>query len=100
MGTPYYMSPEQCLGQPLDARSDVYSLGATFYEILAGQRPFTSDKVSAIINQHLYEEPPPFPAELNIPRRLSSAIAQAMSKDPKDRPKNATEMARQMQLMW
>jgi hypothetical protein len=100
LGTPYYMSPEQCLGQPLDARSDVYSLGATFYEILSGQRPFTSEKVSAVINQHLYEEPPPFPAELDIPRRLSSAIAQAMSKDPKDRPQTATELARQMQLMW
>jgi protein kinase-like protein len=99
VGTPFYMSPEQCVGQPLDFRSDVYSLGATFYEILSGERPFTSERVSGIINKHLYEEPPPFPPELEIPRRISSAIAKAMAKDPNDRPETATELARQMQLI-
>ena len=99
MGTPFYMSPEQCLGQPLDFRSDVYSLGASFYEILSGNRPFTSERVSGIINQHLYQEPPPFAPELGIPRRISNAIAQALAKDPHDRPQNATEFARQMQLL-
>jgi serine/threonine-protein kinase len=99
VGTPFYMSPEQCLGQPLDFRSDVYSLGATFYELLSGRRPFTSEKVSGIINKHLYEEAPPLPAELGIPRRLSTGIAQAMTKDPKDRPQTATELARLLQLI-
>ncbi len=99
VGTPFYMSPEQCLGQPLDFRSDVYSLGASFYEILSGNRPFTSERVSGIINQHLYQEPPPFAPELSIPRRISNAIARALAKDPKDRPQNATELAQQMQLM-
>lgn len=99
VGTPFYMSPEQCLGQPLDARSDVYSLGATFYEILSGERPFTSEKVSGIINKHLYEDPPPLPPELEIPRRISNGIEKAMAKDPKDRPQTAAELARQMQLV-
>ena len=99
VGTPFYMSPEQCLGQPLDFRSDVYSLAATFYELLSGHRPFTSEKVSGIINKHLYEEAPPLPAELGIPRRLSTGIAQAMAKDPKDRPQTATELARLLQLI-
>src|SRR5690349_15245479 len=84
VGTPFYMSPEQCLGEPLDARSDVYSLGATFYELLSGRRPFTSEKVSGIINKHLYEDAPPLPDELGIPRRLSTGIAQALAKDPGD----------------
>ena len=98
VGTPFYMSPEQCLGQPLDSRSDVYSLGATFYELLSGKRPFTSERVSGIMNKHLYEEPPPFPPELEIPRRISSGIAKAMAKNPDDRPQTAAELARVLQL--
>src|SRR3989442_50868 len=99
VGTPFYMSPEQCLGQALDARSDVYSLGAMFYEMLSGKRPFTSEKVSGIINKHLYEEPPPLPAGLAIPRRISAGIMQALAKDPRDRPQTATDLARQLQLI-
>lgn len=98
VGTPFYMSPEQCLGQPLDSRSDVYSLGATFYEMLSGRRPFTSDKVSGIINKHLYEEAPPLPPALAIPRMISTAIMKALAKDPRDRPQTATDLARQLQL--
>ncbi|MEK6336899.1 MAG: protein kinase [Acidobacteriota bacterium] len=99
IGTPFYMSPEQCLGQPLDARSDVYSLGAMFYEMLSGTRPFSSEKVSGIINKQLYETPAPFPAELAIPRRISAGIMQALAKDPKERPQTATDLARQLQLI-
>jgi tRNA A-37 threonylcarbamoyl transferase component Bud32 len=98
VGTPFYMSPEQCLGQPLDSRSDVYSLGATFYEILSGKPPFASERVSGIINKHLYDEPPPLPLDLKIPRRISVGIARAMAKDPDDRPQTAAELARVMQL--
>jgi eukaryotic-like serine/threonine-protein kinase len=99
VGTLFYMSPEQCLGQPLDSRSDVYSLGATFYEMLSGRRPFASEKVSGIINNHLYEAPPPFPTSLAIPRRISAAIMNALAKDPGDRPQTATDLARQLQLI-
>ena len=99
VGTPYYMSPEQCLGEPLDARSDVYSLGAMFYEMLSGKRPFEELTVSGIINRHLYEPPPPFAESLAIPRRVSIGIMHALAKDPADRPQNATELARQMQLV-
>ena len=99
VGTPYYMSPEQCLGEPLDARSDVYSLGAMFYEMLSGKRPFEEMTVSGVINRHLYEPPAPFAESLRIPRRISMGIMHALAKDPDDRPQTATELARQMQLV-
>jgi serine/threonine-protein kinase len=96
VGTPYYMSPEQCLGEPLDARSDVYSLGAMLYEMLAGERPFVADSISGLVSKHLSEEPPPFPPLLNVPRRVAAAVMRALSKDPDDRPQNATEFVRQL----
>ena len=96
VGTPYYMSPEQCLGDTLDARSDVYSLGAMLYEMLAGEKPFIAETVSGVINKHLYEDPPPLPPSLAIPRRVSTAIMRALAKDPDQRPQTATEFARQL----
>jgi predicted Ser/Thr protein kinase len=99
VGTPFYMSPEQCLGEPLDARSDVYSLGAMFYEMLSGKRPFAAETVSGVINRHLSEPPPPFLPSLGIPRRISMGIMHALAKEPDDRPQTATELARQMQLL-
>src|SRR5829696_723382 len=99
VGTPFYMSPEQCLGEPLDARSDVYSLGAMFYEMLSGKKPFEAETVSGVINRHLYEPPPPLPPALGISRRVSIGIMHALAKDPDDRPQNATDLARQMQLV-
>lgn len=99
VGTPFYMSPEQCLGEPLDARSDVYSLGAMFYEMLSGLRPFEAETVSGVINRHLQEPPPPFDFSLGIPRRVSMGIMHALAKDPEVRPQTATELARQMQLI-
>jgi serine/threonine-protein kinase len=97
LGTPFYMSPEQCMGEPLDTRSDVYSLGVMFYEIVSGRRPFAADTVSGVINKHLYEEPPPLPASLGLSRRISAAIMQALAKDPDERPQSATELARLLQ---
>ena len=94
VGTPFYMSPEQGMGEPLDTRSDVYSLGAMFYEMLSGTRPFEAETVSGVINRHLYEPPPPFSQTLAIPRRVSTAIMQALAKDPDARPQTAGDLAR------
>jgi serine/threonine-protein kinase len=94
VGTPFYMSPEQCLGNPLDARSDVYSLGAMLYEMLSGTRPFTAETVSGVVSKQLTEDPRPLAADLGIPRRVSTAIMKALAKDPDDRPQTATEFAR------
>jgi tRNA A-37 threonylcarbamoyl transferase component Bud32 len=99
VGTPYYMSPEQCLGETLDARSDVYSLGAMLYEMLSGERPFTAETVSGVIAKQLSESPPPLSPTLLVPRRISAAIMQALAKNPDDRPQTATDLARQLQLV-
>lgn len=99
MGTPYYMSPEQCLGETLDARSDVYSLGAMFYEMLSGKPPFAAETVSGIISKQLGETPAPLSSSLRIPRRVSAAIMSALAKNPDDRPQTATDLARQIRLV-
>jgi len=59
MGTPQYMSPEQCLGEQLDSRSDIYSFGVVLYEMLCGVVPFNSSVPSAIVVQHVNEKPRP-----------------------------------------
>jgi len=84
------------MGEPLDTRSDVYSLGAMFYEMLSGTRPFDAETVSGVINRHLYEPPLPLPSSLGIPRRVSTAIMQALAKDPDERPQTAGDLARLM----
>ena len=96
VGTPAYMSPEQLRGEPLDHRSDIYSLGVILYNMVAGRLPFdttTSDLVS-IIYQHL-EKPPTPPSEFNpdTPKPVEDVILKALQKDRKDRFSTATDMA-------
>lgn len=97
-GTPYYMSPEQCRGEPLDSRADVYSLGAMLYEMLSGVPPFIANNLADLVAQHLHELPPPFPAELNISNELEIIYQRAMSKDPTARQADATIFARELQI--
>ncbi len=98
IGTPYYMSPEQCLGEQLDGRSDLYSLGALMYEMLSGRPPFDDKVVSAIIIKHATAEVPEL-RELsrNVPQKLSDVVNQLLEKKPNDRPANA-EIARELLL--
>ncbi len=101
VGTPAYMSPEQLRGEPLDHRSDIYSLGVILYNMVAGRLPFdtsTSDLVS-IIYQHL-EKPPTPPREFNpnTPPAVEEVILKALQKDRKDRFNNAIDMARALNL--
>jgi serine/threonine protein kinase/Tfp pilus assembly protein PilF len=69
LGTPSYMSPEQALGQRLDARSDVFSLGLVIYEMISGRRPFNAPTLAGLLEQLLTSDPPAFPREGASPER-------------------------------
>jgi serine/threonine protein kinase len=95
VGTPAYMSPEQCLGKPVDARSDIYSLGCVMYEVLTAHRPFASDNLLECMRMHLKSMPPEFKAVQSgwqIPKGLESVVFKAMAKDPDDRFASAAEL--------
>jgi serine/threonine protein kinase len=90
VGTPRYMSPEQCLGQRVGARSDLYSLGVLLYEMLAGRPPFTDPLASAVLVKQATAHPPPLPKiRADIPRALVVAVHSLLAKRPEDRPQNA-----------
>jgi len=89
IGSPKYMSPEQILGQELDHRSDLYSLGIVFYEMLTGRPPFSGGDVVALAMKHCSEPLPPLPREL---RRLQKLLDRLTAKRPEDRFASATEM--------
>lgn len=86
MGTPMYMSPEQVNGANVDLRSDLYSLGVTFYHVLAGQPPFRAETALALAYKHLNEDAVPL-QELrpDLPSSLLAVVARLMAKAPKDR---------------
>src|SRR6266850_3200615 len=87
LGTPQYMSPEQATGERhLDARSDVYSLGAVLYEMLAGEAPHTGPTSQAVIAKLLTERPTRLRAiRSTVPLQVESAVARALEKTPADR---------------
>lgn len=93
IGTPFYMSPEQCRGEALDARSDVYSLGVMFYEMIAGMRPFTAPTPTGVIAKQLTAAPPPLHPTLKIPRSVEAVLLRALAKAPNARPADATAFA-------
>ncbi|HET6371702.1 MAG TPA: serine/threonine-protein kinase, partial [Candidatus Polarisedimenticolia bacterium] len=95
MGTPNYMAPEQILGQPLDGRADLFSLGAVLYEMLTGQRPFSGDSITTIIYR-IVHEPPKEPRDLKvgIPPALSRVVLKALEKDPERRFQTGDEFGR------
>jgi tRNA A-37 threonylcarbamoyl transferase component Bud32 len=86
MGTPHYMSPEQVRGEKADARSDVFSLGCIFYEIVTSSKPFDADSMHAVLFKVLQEEPAPIRQVLpNLPIVVAQVIEAALAKDPANR---------------
>lgn len=99
-GTVFYMAPEQALGQEVNQRADLYSLGVMLYEALTGQLPFTGDNPITVITQHLYAPPvPPRVHSPNLPPELDSLILQLLSKTPNERPASAGEVLRKLQQL-
>jgi eukaryotic-like serine/threonine-protein kinase len=87
MGTPYYMSPEQCRGEKIDGRADVYSFGVICHELMSGSPPFVGDTPAAVLVAHLVQ-PPPLLSEVNASRPpvLDGPILRMLAKLPDDRP--------------
>jgi serine/threonine protein kinase len=93
VGTPHYMSPEQCLGEPVDTRSDVYALGVTYFVLLTGHTPYSADRDLQILFAHC-NDPIPDPRTVvpAVPATCAEVIRKAMAKRPADRYQSAREV--------
>ena len=93
LGTPDYVAPETAEGKGSDARSDLYSLGVVFYEILTGKKPFVGDTPFATLKKHCTEpSTPPTAISPNIPREVEAIVLRLMRKDPAERYPGAEEL--------
>jgi serine/threonine-protein kinase len=94
LGTLEYMSPEQAMGEPVDARSDLYSIGVIFYELLSGRCPFEGDAVR-VVQQHVAAEAPPLPEGVaaQVDARIPSILRKLLAKRPEDRYSTAADLA-------
>ncbi len=89
LGSPFYMSPEQAEGLPVDGRTDIYSLGVIFYEMLTGQKPYEGDSAIKVIMQHIQSPVPQLPPELD---QFQPLLERLMAKDRDQRISDATEL--------
>ncbi|MFA6208637.1 MAG: protein kinase [Candidatus Obscuribacterales bacterium] len=98
VGTPSYMSPEQCMGQELDSRSDIYSLGCVMYEVFAGKPPFSAPTYFELVRQHIEDAPSrePFAASTGFSPALEATILKCLEKNPARRYQRATQLKQEL----
>jgi eukaryotic-like serine/threonine-protein kinase len=97
IGTPEFMSPEQALGEAVDARSDLYSLGIVGYFAFSGALPFEAEKATEVLAKQVTEPAPPLTAVAPlVPRRLAQAIDRCLAKEPGERPEGPAALAEQL----
>ena len=100
LGTTAYMSPEQASGASVDVRTDIWSLGAVFYEMLTGEIPFKAEHDSAVIYMIINEElMPPSSLDLKIPHKLDTFIAKMMAKEPSKRFQKVDELIKNLHII-
>jgi eukaryotic-like serine/threonine-protein kinase len=99
VGTPQYMAPESLLTpESVDARADVYALGAVAYYLLAGSNVFEGKSIAEVCSQHLYQEPQPLSSRgIAIPADLEAVVLACLNKDPNRRPQSAAELRRRVE---
>jgi hypothetical protein len=98
LGTPYYMAPEQVRGEPLDARADLYALGATLYRVLTGEPPFDAPSPMSVLAKHLTDDVvPPRRRTPSLPPEADRIVLRAMRKERDDRYASAAEIAADLQ---
>lgn len=101
-GSPQYMSPEQCQGEKLDARSDIYSMGCLMYEVIGGRAPFTSEKPVQVLVQHLKEQPQPLElvcGARQVDTRLQGIVMTCLEKKAQDRYQSVQQLQRDLMLV-
>jgi serine/threonine protein kinase len=100
IGTVAYMAPEQAVGRPIDARTDLYSLGVVLYDMLTGRVPFNTETPMAMLTKHVHEPPPP-PRQINpnLSPEIEAMLLRALSKDPSQRYQSAAAMAADLERL-
>jgi serine/threonine-protein kinase len=100
MGTPHYMSPEQCLGEELDSRADIYSMGVVLYEMLCGRVPFNSPISTAVVVQQVNQQPPSL-RNINpaVPPEVEAVVLRALEKRRDARPASAGALSHELTLV-
>jgi len=97
VGSLTYIAPERLLGNPVDARADIYAIGVIFYELLAGGPPFAAEDDFDLIDMHVNHEPPSL-AEIGLPGPIDEVFYRAMAKEPSERFGSAQEMAAALEV--